>query len=62
MPQIFMIVIFVLLMLGHSQPGSFPKGSNLKVTNYTGDGITPQMVSYYIKTLNEAYIFHLEDL
>ena len=39
-----------------------PKYSNLRLANYTGLSITPSMVTYFIKTINEAYTYYLEDL
>jgi hypothetical protein len=30
--------------------------------NFTGASITPPMVSYYIKTINEAFTFYVEDI
>ena len=31
--------------------------SNLKISNYTGSGITPEMVSTFIKFINDIYEF-----
>jgi hypothetical protein len=31
--------------------------SNLKISNYTGSGITPDMVSTFIKFINDIYEF-----
>jgi hypothetical protein len=34
---------------------------NLQFSNYTGSSITPSMVSFYIKTINEAYTYYRND-
>jgi hypothetical protein len=34
---------------------------NLQFSNYTGLSITPTMVSYYVKTINEAYTYFRND-
>jgi hypothetical protein len=35
---------------------------NLKLANYTGSLITPSMITFYIKTINDAFTFYQEDL
>jgi hypothetical protein len=35
---------------------------NLQISNYTGSGITPEMVSNFIKVINDAYTFYKENL
>ncbi len=44
------------------QPVQLAQSNNFKLDNYTGASITPAMVSYMTKTLNEAYQYYLEDL
>lgn len=34
----------------------------MKLYNYTGESITPAMVSFYIKTLNDAYGLYRDNL
>ncbi len=36
--------------------------NNLQISNYTGSGITPEMVSNFIKVINDAYTFYKENL
>ena len=34
---------------------------NLQMPNYTGPSIIPSIVSFYIKTINEAFTYHRND-
>jgi hypothetical protein len=36
--------------------------NNLQISNYTGSGITPEMVSNFIKVINDAYTFYKDNL
>lgn len=37
------------------------KVNNLQIYNYTGSGITPEMVSTFIKIINDAYTFYRDN-
>ena len=60
------LILFGLFLFVHGnvQPSalSLSTANNLKAMNYTGVSITPGMVTYFAKIINEAYLFFKEDL
>ena len=60
------LILFGLLLFVHgyvqSSALSLSTTNNLKAMNYTGASITPGMVTYFVKIINDASLFFKLDL
>lgn len=58
--NLIIISLLLAISLGFNiQTTNIAKSSgSLQIANYTGESITSSMVSFYVKTINDAYFYH----
>jgi hypothetical protein len=56
------LFVFLIYLTFAFQMTHLPKTHIFKFDNYTGKSITPSMVTFFTKVINDGYTFYLTDL